>query len=139
MNRFLFWLCVALWVAVIIWAGVVFYFSSLSGADLEQMDFGVWDKAAHFLTFLLGGALLSAALIYTRRWAVWKTIAVATLTLSIYGALDEWHQLHTPGRYGADKKDWLADTLGAFCGASAFCFLYARRNSRPTAPAPAGN
>jgi len=137
MNRFLISLCVALWAAVVIWAGVIFYFSSLSGSEIERIAPGIWDKGAHFVAFFAGGVLLSAALAVTRRWPVWKTIAAATVALSIYGGLDEWRQLYTPGRFGADKKDWLADTLGAFCGASAFSLLYARRNSRTTAPAPA--
>ncbi|MHA3770951.1 VanZ family protein [Verrucomicrobiota bacterium sgz303538] len=140
MNRLLLWLCVALWCGVIIWAGTIFYLSTLTGPQVEQLaPFKFWDKAAHFVAFAAGGALLSGALGLSRRWPLWRTILAATFVLSLYGALDEWHQLYTPLRSGADKWDWFADTVGALSGATVFSILYARRYSRKIAPAPAGD
>ena len=129
-----------LWTGVVIWAAAVSYCSSLTGDEVERiLSIPFWDKLIHFLVFAAGGGLLGGALAFSRpRWSATKLILVTSITISVYGAIDEWHQLYTPKRSGADKMDWLADTLGGVVGAFAVCIPYARRNSRKTAPAPTG-
>jgi VanZ family protein len=65
------------------------------------------------MCFLLG--LRLAGLAQGRTTAIVLTV----LFCSFVGVLDEWHQLHVPGRSGGDVWDWLADTLGGFLGAHA--------------------
>jgi VanZ family protein len=139
MKRILFWLSVVLWVAVFIWAATVCYFSSLTGPELEKvLSIPFWDKLIHFLAFAAGGGLLGAALAVTRqRWSATKLVLITAISVSVFGAIDEWHQLYTPKRSGADKMDWLADTAGGVVGALLVCIPYARRNSRKIASAPA--
>jgi VanZ family protein len=139
MNRLLYWLCVALWTGVLIWAGVICYFSSLSGPEIQQMlSYPLWDKLCHFIAFAIGSVLFTAALTLSTEWPATRVILVTLICLSVFGALDEWHQLYTPQRSGADMYDWLADTLGVFAGACAFRLFYVRRDSRKTAPVPSG-
>src|SRR5688572_10680435 len=113
MNRLLFWLCVALWAGVFAWGFTVTYFSSLSGQEVEKLfSLPVSDKVIHFTSFAAGGALLAGALRVSLRWFALRVILFSSVALSAFGAVDEWHQLNTPGRFGADRWDWMADTLG---------------------------
>lgn len=63
-----------------------------------------WDKLAHFLYYGTMAVLLSHGI--GRRW-FWLPLVLVPLV----AALDEWHQLYTPGR-DASVFDWLADGLG---------------------------
>lgn len=92
--------------------------SSMSGPQLEPaFEFIPGDKFAHFVAFALGASLLAMAI--RRSFAVTWTRAVllAILGVSVFGAMDEWHQTFTPQRSGADVGDWVADMLGAATGA----------------------
>jgi VanZ family protein len=51
---------------------------------------------------------------------------IVTLILSLIGILDEYHQSFFANRTGNDPGDWLADTLGALCGALVFRKLHRR-------------
>ncbi len=110
----------------------------MSGPQIEQINvFQLWDKAAHCLAFAVGAVVLAIALRISTEWP-WKKVAlVAVLAISLFGATDEWHQLYTPKRSGADPADWLADTIGAVIGVSATWVFYARFQ-RKNLPAPAG-
>ncbi|MDR2479869.1 MAG: VanZ family protein [Treponema sp.] len=92
----------------------------LSSQPLLPQPPGIFgsDKLQHVLVY--------AALAFTAGlWApphFWKrrpitALLLAALVSSAYGALDEVHQYHVPGRT-CDIQDWLADTLGAFVGAA---------------------
>jgi VanZ family protein len=95
------------------------------------------DKVMHFLAFSAGGVVLTLALRWSVTWP-WKSLArFAVLALVVYGAIDEFHQLYTPKRTGADPFDWLADCFGALAGV-ALCIVIYARFSRPHQPAPAG-
>jgi VanZ family protein len=88
--------------------------------------FHVWDKAAHFIAFASGAPAIVCLLRWSTRWS-WKRIALtAAAIISFYGASDEYHQLYTPHRSGADVGDWTADTLGGIAGAIGTIFLYGR-------------
>ena len=131
------WLRISAWLAFAVWAAAIFYFSSLSGPEIDQFGIQLWDKAEHFLAFSAGGVLLTLALRWTVTWP-WKSLArFGILTLVVYGAIDEIHQLYTPNRSGADPFDWLADCFGAIAGVALCTVIYARF-SRPHQPAPAG-
>ena len=78
------------------------------------------DKIAHFGYFFGGAGLLSAAYFLSKRPPWKKLILIVTLTISIIGIWDEFHQSFFENRSGNDPYDWLADTLGAFCGTQVF-------------------
>lgn len=129
-------LCRIAWLAVLAWATTIYWFSSQSGAEIQEMNLlDLWDKAAHFVAFAAGGVPMILALRWSFGWPSRKLLLVSALALSCYGAADEYHQLLTPGRSGADVSDWIADTLGAFAGSLATLSIHARRQS-PHRPAP---
>lgn len=109
------------WLAVALWAGAIFYLSSLTGREIERIaPFDFWDKAMHFSAYAVGGVLLGAALRWSfPAWSWKKIIVTGALSLSLYGVSDEIHQMFTPFR-SADVSDWIADTLGGFCGVKLF-------------------
>jgi VanZ family protein len=84
-----------------------------SQPDLPDLPAPVSDKAAHFTAFFVLAALLLRA-VAGGRWAgVTPRAALAAFGIAAgYGALDEFHQMLTPGRFPA-MGDWLADVLGA--------------------------
>lgn len=105
-------------VALLAWFGVLWWLSSRPGGGGPDL-FPHFDKVAHF-GYFAGGAFLFAGWQAMRRRdssvsarLVWISVAF----IALVGAIDEWHQLHTPGRSGGDPWDWLADTLGALAGA----------------------
>jgi VanZ family protein len=69
------------------------------------------DKIAHFAVFALIATLVC------RAGPGWRAAAWAVGSVSLFGALDEWHQSFVPGRMPS-VTDWVADTLGALvaCG-----------------------
>lgn len=98
--------------------------------------FDVNDKILHFTAFFCGALPLVPGLRLTWTWS-WKcTIWTAIAALSLYGALDEVHQLATPSRSALDPFDWMADTLGALASAplAALIHAYAERKYRKTLP-----
>jgi VanZ family protein len=122
--------------AVLLWAGSVFWLSSMSGTQIEELNVvRLWDKAAHFLAFALGGFVLCLALRLNTRWSGKRAFFTAAAVISFFGATDEWHQLFTARRSGADLGDWTADTLGAIVGAALATLVYVR-TQRKNSPAP---
>ncbi len=137
--RCLFWFRRICWLGVVIWVSVVFCLSSLSGPEVEGINtMKVWDKALHFIAFFCGSLALAPAMRLTFRWPWRKTYLVCVACISLYGALDEVHQIWTPGRSALDPQDWLADTLGAMAGSALALFIHAKFE-RKTRPAPPGN
>ena len=121
------WLRIGSWIAVAFWALGIFVLSSISGSEIAKMNvFDVWDKAAHFTAFAVGAVLLALALRWNTEWSWPRIVRVTIVAISIFGATDEWHQLYTPHRSGADVGDWTADTLGAIAGAAVTSFIHAR-------------
>ncbi len=96
----------------------------------------MWDKAEHFLAFAAGAANLALVVRWSTAWPPARVALVAILAIAFFGAIDEIHQLFTPGRSGGDPFDWIADTLGAAAGAGATLLFHVRRShSRVLAPA----
>jgi VanZ family protein len=133
------WLRLGSWFAVAAWACAIIVLSSLSGERIEEINvLHLWDKAAHFAAFAVGGMLLALALRWNTEW-LWRRIAIVSIAaISLFGATDEWHQLYTPKRSGADVRDWFADTLGAIVGAAITSQIYAQYQ-RKNRPAPTRN
>ena len=128
------------WAGVVIWVCTVFYLSSRSPAELEELPFFVdaWDKFLHFIAFFCGVLPMVPALRLRFNWPWRKVCLVAIAITSLYGALDEVHQLFTPSRSGLSVGDWIADTLGALAGAPVAAFAHAFIE-RKTRHATAGN
>jgi hypothetical protein len=77
------------------------------------------DKVVHLVCF----AGLAGAWSWYFNATSWKNhrvrnLLICILAVSIYGALDEFHQSFTPGRE-VSVYDWVADTLGAVLGSFA--------------------
>ena len=101
-----------------LWATGVFLLSSMTSSKIETpFYFDHMDKAIHLVLFYIGGILLAVTLRKSYRLSPVFLILITVLVLSVYGMLDEWHQLLVEGRTGADVGDWLADTVGASLGA----------------------
>jgi VanZ family protein len=88
-------------------------FWASSRSDLTALPGGISDKVAHFAAY----ALLSALALRATSGGRWagvnaRSAAWALLVACGYGALDELHQLVTPGRF-AGMDDWIADAAGA--------------------------
>ena len=131
------WLRKLAWWGVGIWALTIIVLSSMTPVQLDEIPFKMWDKAEHFIAFCAGAVNLALALCWSTAWP-WKRVIIFTaVAISLFGALDEIHQLFTPHRSGADPYDWTADTLGALTGALLTALVYARYFSPPR-PAPAG-
>jgi VanZ family protein len=136
------WLRIAAWVGVALWSYTIWWFSSHTGPEIEEMNvFKLSDKAAHFIAFFAGAPALFLALTWSFAWPTRQTVLVCILGLALYGACDEYHQTFTPNRTGADKWDWAGDALGALAGALTCGSVYARllRNHPPHRSAPAGD
>jgi VanZ family protein len=118
-----------LWLPPLLYMVTIFHFSSES-QPLPTVTAHVWDKILHSVEYAGLGALVFRALVGGGMG--WWPAALLTLAIvSGYGATDEWHQLHVPSRI-ADIRDWLADTVGAAAGASAYWII--NTASRPHRP-----
>lgn len=130
-SKPLFW-CVA----VLIWGGVLYWLSSQPSIALSGRFPGI-DKVEHVTYFTLGGmGFLMAFRLAGRMQGKTAAIMLTVLFCSFVGILDEWHQLHVPGRTGGDVWDWLADTLGGFLGAHAAFWAQRRLTSVSTKARP---
>ena len=128
-------LSITLWLAVLGWAAGVFWLSSLSHDELPRTAFVTWDKLNHFAAFAVGGWLAASASRLPRPEApAAGRIVLAVLLIAAFGALDEFVQLYSPGRTGADLYDWIADSLGAIAGALLTLVTHARLERFITRP-----
>ncbi|HEY5779521.1 MAG TPA: VanZ family protein [Terrimicrobiaceae bacterium] len=129
-----FFLSILAGILFALWLLGLWILSSLPGDDVQLPAFPGADKLAHFLYFAVGGLLLAWFLRRTLRWRGWKVTCSVLLTMALIGGLDEFHQLYTPDRSGADPLDWLADATGGFLGAVVIGWLYVRgRDQKPRA------
>lgn len=101
------------WVAVALWLALQVTLTSLPGKAIPVGLPHPLDWMGHMT--LYGGigflvARVAALRKWPTRWLVW-----AGILLSVWGALDELHQLFIPGR-DAEVGDWVADTLGGALG-----------------------
>ncbi|MCF7734462.1 MAG: VanZ family protein [Akkermansiaceae bacterium] len=105
-----------------VWFATLWLLSAGHPTPPGSFDIPFMDKICHFGYFLGGGGLLAAGLFCRRPGSPnWRRIILVVVAMSAtVGALDEYHQTHTPGRSGNDPWDWLADVLGGTAGALVF-------------------
>ena len=116
-------------------AGFIWFLSSQSILPRPKGILG-WDKLQHMLAFGVMGVTAG----FWIRPAFWRrrpvlSLLIITLVISVYGAIDEFHQFFVPGR-DCNVWDWVADTLGAFLGALAVLLLM--RGFRPSMSSKTG-
>ena len=75
------------------------------------------DKIAHFIIFGLVATSILRTPIF--KDLSLRSLLIAALITSVYGAFDEIRQSLTPGR-SVEFADWLADTSGAFAAVTAY-------------------
>jgi VanZ family protein len=102
-------------VTVFVWLAFVEVLTSLPGSALPSLsDFPPWaDKVVHFGMYGMLGVLLARVGVL-ENWSRRRLVLTAVM-VSLFGVLDELHQLFIPGR-DAEVGDWLADTLGSASG-----------------------
>ncbi len=111
------------WLPPLAWAALILAASSIPQGHLPEVR-GV-DKLAHLGMYgVLGFLTARAASAGSRPWRLFMLVLVG---ISVFGALDEWHQQFIPGR-SADAHDWLADTLGAGFGSMISVAAFLRRD-----------
>ena len=78
---------------------------------------GVSDKLNHFFAYLVLSVLLYLTFIFQEKVPLLQEFpAVFTLLIgSVYGIVDELHQMLIPGRH-AEVLDWIADFVGVIAG-----------------------
>lgn len=111
-----------------LWFSILWVLSSFAFYGPQTPSIDHLDKVQHFGYFFGGGALLTAGFYrFNPDRPNWMRIIAATIILiALVGALDEWHQTHTPGRSGNDVYDWLADVLGGLAAALLFKAVHRR-------------
>ncbi len=95
------------------WAAVILVLTSVPGADLPRVFLPHADKLVHATIYGVLGWLTARAMVPPSRLA--RTALIVIVSVSLFGALDEWHQQFIPGR-SMELFDWFADTLGAATG-----------------------
>lgn len=126
------WLRVSAWFSVVAWAAAITILSSMTPRQLNSIaPFDLWDKAAHFLAFAVGAAVLTLALRWSTAWRWRQIVLVTAAAVALFGVFDEYHQTFTPHRSGGDISDWTADALGALAGTVATSLFYARSTRTP--------
>lgn len=114
------------WGGVVGYCGLIFVLSAQPDLQVSR-PFEDGDKLVHLCLYAGLGWLWARAV--TAQWPGWAPLNVLCVTLVFtagYGASDEWHQAHVPGRF-ADLRDVLADGIGGVLGGQ--CYLFLRRRS----------
>jgi VanZ family protein len=105
------------WIAPALWGALIEVLTSWPRVpDLGQPAGS--DKLAHVLLYAIFAWLVIGALQVGRPQP--RSLVLAFAALSIWAALDEWHQVLIPGR-SADLADWVADTTGVVAGLVVGC------------------
>ena len=96
-------------------AAVIFTSSSMTGSTLAGAFINA-DKLLHMGLYAGMAAVVAMAMQRPARPLSWRMALLAAAVAIAYGALDEYHQAHVPGRVPSGS-DILADTVGALLGA----------------------
>ena len=103
------------WAPPLIWSLVILSLTSIPNLQVSAPKNS--DKVVHFLVYAILGVLVARARdVMPRHYA---RLAAVIVGVSLFGAMDEWHQGFIPGRF-PDVRDWMADTVGGIAGATAF-------------------
>ena len=103
------------WAPPLIWSLGILSLTSIPNLQVTAPKDS--DKLVHFLVYAVLGVLVARAKDVTPRH--YAQLAAVIIGVSLFGAMDEWHQGFIPGRFPG-VGDWLADSLGGFAGATAF-------------------
>lgn len=106
------------WLAVLVWT-VVLWMLSANTPLPSGPSFPLKDKLLH-CTYFTGGAFCFLAALWGRSRPLpgaARFLLSGLLFTGIIGAVDEFHQTFTPGRFGNDPWDWLADLSGGLLAA----------------------
>lgn len=99
-------------IPLIVYWLILFVLTSLPSSS--AITIGISDKIEHFGAYGLLSAVLYMNLFFQKKFELLKKYPAtfSVLIASIYGMLDEVHQLFIPGR-SAEFLDWSADFLGS--------------------------
>jgi VanZ family protein len=115
------------WLPPVAWAALILLLTSIPGPDLPQVGVHGTDKVAHLTMYGIFAWLFARSVLRGNRLV--RGVVMVVLTVSLFGAADEWHQQYIPGR-SMELFDWMSDTLGAALGASAAAVVLRRREER---------
>jgi VanZ family protein len=104
------------WPPVVAYMTMLFWFSSLQTLPSPPAGFSFYD--AHIAAYAGLGVLTARATGRGLHEVSGRAVLGAILIASLYGVLDEYHQMFVPGRT-FDVLDMLADAIGSVAGASA--------------------
>jgi len=119
----------ARWTPPIVWVVIILIGTSWPsvsvGPDVQHLD-----KVVHFTAYAVLSALMLRATLTPREWG---TVAMIIAMVSVFGAVDEWHQSFIPRR-SMSFADWIADSMGALAGALAVRLIPLLTPRRPGLP-----
>ena len=100
---------------VFLWMLLIFISSSIPQDDFPQVEFWGWAKLIHLIYYGTLCFLVQRAVTNQGRYPLLArhSYLVSVISVVLYGASDEFHQLSTPGRHG-QFTDVIIDTVGAF-------------------------
>ena len=101
------------WIAPALWAAVILTLTSLPDTALGLPELEHADKLVHATLYGILGWLSVRAVFPARH--VGRAALLVLVGVSLFGAVDEWHQQFIAGR-SMSLWDWCADTLGAAAG-----------------------
>ncbi|MGE5354038.1 MAG: VanZ family protein [Acidobacteriota bacterium] len=104
-----------IYIPLVLYWIVLFIATTLPGNDVPNI--GVSDKIEHFTAYGVLSVLLCFTYLFQRKFRLLysRPFLMTILTITVYGALDELHQLLVPGR-SCDILDLTADVIGASLG-----------------------
>ena len=98
-----------------VFAAVIFTSSSMRGSTLAGAFINA-DKLLHMGIYAAVAVVVAMAMQRPARPLTWRMALLAAAVAVAYGALDEYHQAHVPGRVPSGS-DIVADFAGALLGA----------------------
>jgi VanZ family protein/UDP-2,3-diacylglucosamine pyrophosphatase LpxH len=119
------------WAPPALIATAIVWLSHQSKLPTAGLLIAPWDKVAHILAFASLAFTLDRAFRKSRHdWPMYRRHLWVFLGVTLFGAMDEWHQSFVPGRE-VSGLDWLADVVGAKLGllAAVWPFLMGGRSA----------
>lgn len=119
-------------IALGVYLCIVFLLSHVSPGSLAFVRPVFWDKALHFIEYIPIGFLVMGFLLHSefRHRAIWLSVLLSALSVTILGGFDEVHQSFVPGRV-MSIGDLFADFLGGLAGIFA-AIIFAKVQSAKT-------